>query len=634
MNYGIIRRRIVAIAILLASPFYVFCGLNHICMAGHMQHPPYSIVHHVNDALWVVCFVVAGVLCWKSNIHKRKTTFVLLLLLFLLRIPFGSAGGGSFILELPLLIVVAVLAIRSLCSPGKDFSESSQEEKRAHRRKVAKGWGIAAAVLVAGVSMIWGGVRLWKVFRQAASTGIEVSKLPFSLDITLKPGDAYTFKLPNDKTVAVWCTKNTGIIAAISESDIGFQYGEKPFEDLEREVVQLPGGATTGGEYLSYIRQGSVYDGGAGNPSEYILYVEKYRISLKEKGINNRNLPMTVSVRLATEKEQANPKQEVDYYFGKLSSPDPDVQINAMEELRMLLMLGSMYAEPRWKEIIEAVRPLSLSPNEKVKAKASEELLIMGDVESLMTVMIPEPKGKWRTDDGARSLATYSKHFGKERIYEKVLPFLESKDPELFRFAMAFFSYVDYPPVKPYMQKALKSDRADIRLYAFHALFDFRAERNEMARLVNTMLDDTDNSVLKEALREAGRYNQLIPPEQICKHLKHQDKDIRHMAAYALDCCRNTKVIGPLLESTKDKEATVREQAAVSLGRIGNPKAYPRLIELLEDEDSEVRQSAINGLRWFGNAEAIPKIKALAESDPDENVRKMANRTIRELSRR
>ena len=248
--------------------------------------------------------------------------------------------------------------------------------------------------------------------------------------------------------------------------------------------------------------------------------------------------------------------------------------------------------------------------------------------------MFPEPKGRWRTEDGARALATYSKHFGKEKIYEKVLPFLESQDAELYRFALAFFSYGEYPPARPYMEKALKSDRADIRLYAFHALFDFRSDRSEMARLVNSMLDDPDRSVLKEALREAGRYNQIIPPEQICKHLRHEDKDIRHMAAYALDSCRNPTVIGPLLESTMDREATVRGQAAVSLGRIGNPKAYPRLIELLEDDHSEVRESAINGLRWFGNAKALPKIKALAESDPDEDVRKMARRTIRELSRR
>ncbi|MBL7223067.1 MAG: HEAT repeat domain-containing protein [Candidatus Brocadiae bacterium] len=463
---------------------------------------------------------------------------------------------------------------------------------------------------------------------------VDIPTVPFSQDIVLEPGDAHTFILPNGKSVAVWCKRNTGIVAAIAQSDIGFEYGEKPFKQLKSEKIQLPDGGTTAGEYLSYIRSGGVYDGGFGNPSEYILYVKQYRISLKETEIGDRGLRMTVSVRLATVKEQVSAKDEVDFYIKRLQSPDPDTQLDAMEELRMLLMLGSMYAKPRWKEIIEAIRPLSASANEEVKSKAVEGLLVLGDEKSIMDVILPEPKGKWRTPEGASSLATYSKHFGKDRIYEKVLPFLESKDAELFRFGMAFFSQVEHQPAKPYMKKALQSEQADVRLRAFQALLDLRGDQRKMARLVNSMLDDKSREVLREALREAGRYNELIPPGQICKHLKHEDEEIRHMAAYALDCCRNPQVIEPLLDATRDEKATVREQAAVSLGRIGAPAAYARLVELLKDPDADVRESAINGLRWFGDPKAIPEIEGLKGNDPDESVRKMARRTIRELSQR
>jgi hypothetical protein len=44
-----LRRIIVASAILLATPFYLFCGTHHVCMYGHMQHPPYSSAHVAND---------------------------------------------------------------------------------------------------------------------------------------------------------------------------------------------------------------------------------------------------------------------------------------------------------------------------------------------------------------------------------------------------------------------------------------------------------------------------------------------------------------------------------------------------------------------------------------------------------
>jgi HEAT repeat protein len=463
---------------------------------------------------------------------------------------------------------------------------------------------------------------------------VKVSKVPFYHNIVLKPGDACTFELPNGKTVAVWGLANTGIMAELKGNTVGFGYGEEPFKKLEREEIQLPNGATTGGEYISYIRQGSVFDGGFGNPSEYILYVENYRISLKEKNLNSRNLPMTVSVRLANEKEQVTAKNEVDFYIKRLNSPDPGIQIDAIHELRMLLMLRSIYAVPRWKEIIEAIRPLSLSTRADVKAKAAGELLILGDVRSLLEVILPEPRGKWRTEDGAISLATYSQHFGKDKIYAKVLPFLESEDPELFRFALAFFSQVKYGPAKPYMEKALRDEQANVRLYAFWALLDLRADAGEMSRLVSAMLDDKDEKVLQAALREAGRYNDLIPPKQMCKHLAHEAKEVRLMAAYALECCRNPKVIEPLLGATKDQEATVRARAAVSLGRNGAPAAYARLVELLGDPAAEVRESAINGLRWLGDPRAIPAIKKLEKSEPDRNVKIMAERTVRELSRR
>ena len=106
------------------------------------------------------------------------------------------------------------------------------------------------------------------------------------------------------------------------------------------------------------------------------------------------------------------------------------------------------------------------------------------------------------------------------------------------------------------------------------------------------------------------------------------------MAAYALDCCRNPKVVQPLLDATRDDIEPVRGQAAVSLGRIAAPAAYDRLVEMLKDPDPKVREDVVNGLRWFGDRKAIPEIEKLRKGDPDESVRKMADRTVMELSRK
>ncbi len=267
-------------------------------------------------------------------------------------------------------------------------------------------------------------------------------------------------------------------------------------------------------------------------------------------------------------------------------------------------------------------------------AKVEEALLILGDEKSLLEVILPEPEGKWRTADGAFSLADYSTQSGRERIYEKVLPFLESEDIELRRFAMAFFSRVEYPPTRPHMEKALQSGWADFRLYAFKSLLDARADRGETSRLVNAMLDDKDKEVLGEALAEAGPYNDLIPLNQICKHLKHEDGRVREMAVYALIDCTNPRTLEPLLGATRDEEIAVRAQAALALGTMGRPAAYARLIEMLTDPDAEVRELTIYGLMVFEDSKAIPEIRKLEKSDPDECVRKTTEYAVRDLSRR
>jgi len=469
---------------------------------------------------------------------------------------------------------------------------------------------------------------------EANSAAILISTVPFSHTVVLKPGDTYTFKLPNGKTIAVWCEKYSEIMSSMFDSDIDLCYGEKPFQKLEYERIKLRNGGYTFGELISYIRADCTIQ--SGDEFTYILYVKEYRISLMKKGADDKRIPLIVSVRRATDMEQISAKEEVGFYIKRLGDSDSEVQLEAIEKLRELMDMCSTYADLRREEIHDAIRPLSLSKNSKVRSAAEETLITSGDVKSIMQAILPKPKSRWRTEQAAKTLATYSRILGREKIYEKVLPFLESKDLHLFYFAADFFSEIDYKPVYAYLERAAKSDQADIKAYASRMLGNrkMRDDPREMARAIARRLDDPDRGVIRKALMEASRYNNLIPPEQICKHLTSEDEEIRHLAAYALDCCQNPKVIAPLLKTTEDRVAKVRAQAAVSLGRIAAPSAYPRLIELMKDEDAEVRESAINGLRWLGNSKAIPEIEAILKGEPDKDVQNMAKRTIRELSRR
>ena len=100
---------------LAGIPAFVFCGLSHICMDGHMRHPPYPWWHFAIDLQWVVFFVTAAIHVRQSELRRPRLSFWFLVLLVVFRLPFGSLGGGFLILfDLPVLIYLAAVAFRTL----------------------------------------------------------------------------------------------------------------------------------------------------------------------------------------------------------------------------------------------------------------------------------------------------------------------------------------------------------------------------------------------------------------------------------------------------------------------------------------------------------------------------------------
>ncbi len=104
---------VFSILVLAGIPAYIFCGIAHVCMFGHMQHPPYAAGHFAADLWWVIAFLGAAVFGWRAKVRRRRSLVGLLTFLVLSRLLLGSAGGGLFLFELPACIVLAVVAIRT-----------------------------------------------------------------------------------------------------------------------------------------------------------------------------------------------------------------------------------------------------------------------------------------------------------------------------------------------------------------------------------------------------------------------------------------------------------------------------------------------------------------------------------------
>lgn len=294
-----------------------------------------------------------------------------------------------------------------------------------------------------------------------------------------------------------------------------------------------------------------------------------------------------------------------------------------------MVSLGSIYAgDP--KDMVATMRPLTVDRDPKIQAAARLYLCQMGDENSLLALVTPEPKGEWRGVNGASRIADWCARHKCTEVSKHVLTFFESKDEALLAFAVTFFARTDDPASKPQMLAALKHKSPAIRAAIVPAI-RFLCTPKEAAGHIVTLLHDPSEQVVHAALLEANWVNQWAPVVEMTRLLKNTDPEVRRMAAYALDCCRDPAAVGPLLAATKDAIASVRAQAAVSLGRIGTPKAYDRLLELLHDDNAEVRSEAINGLRWLNDVRAIPHLQTLLKEEKDRDTRNMAERTIREL---
>lgn len=85
---------------------YLFCAGRHICMAGHMDHPPYPLWHYANDAFWTACLLSVSYWAIKRDRLINKLIAALASFLVMSRWVMGSGGGSNFYSEGPIAFLV------------------------------------------------------------------------------------------------------------------------------------------------------------------------------------------------------------------------------------------------------------------------------------------------------------------------------------------------------------------------------------------------------------------------------------------------------------------------------------------------------------------------------------------------
>ena len=459
---------------------------------------------------------------------------------------------------------------------------------------------------------------------------VKESSLPYTREFQMDCGDAMRFELPNGKELAVWCSGTPVIGQAFGQGALTISYGEKPFRSSPLKYRKMPDGSRVVEGDDSYIRSGGVTTS-SNRPAwcQRDLFVGSYCILLEEDEGKEGKLSLNVQIRVATLSESLHGDARREYYVRQLESDSPAKRIEAIEKLHEMIHMGSIYAGEPYK-MADAIGPLLEDSDAAVSKAAFDTLCSLGDEQTLLALMTPAPKESFRSVFGGSRIAEWNLKQNHDSVSRRAATFFDSKDQELVAFAVGFFGRVDNPIAKKQMLAAVDHESAEIRAEVVGSL-RFYCEAPEAARLLATKLDDESEKVVLEALRAANWLNQHIKAKKITPHLKHPNANIREMACYALDGCRDPEAVAPLLEATRDDNPRVRGKAAVTLGGLGAPNAFDRLIEMLHDLAADVRADAIDGLRRLDTPKAIPAIKRLLETEKDDRVRRMAQQTLGQM---
>jgi hypothetical protein len=292
------RRIISAWLVLLGFPGFVFCGLAHICMGGHMAHPPYAAWHYAIDALWTCCFWGGTVIGWNSNLILHRFLCSSLPLFCIVRLM-GSFGGLTLLLELPLSSAAAIVAFRSLRHSGFDRSTHTEGEQIQHEKNIKHRLALACGGLFTVILLVCAGLFVWQLVRVSRVPRITLSKssLPFTYELSPAADASVWLTLPNGKRVAFW-RKDYSVYP---------EWGEQPYHEPRRIWTRESSGVRSSDRVKSYMQMGldSERTATAGR-DEFSLFVNDYCIAWPLAGQTNNNRRILLTVRQAQERELDN----------------------------------------------------------------------------------------------------------------------------------------------------------------------------------------------------------------------------------------------------------------------------------------------------------------------------------------
>jgi HEAT repeat protein len=493
-----------------------------------------------------------------------------------------------------------------------------------------------ALIVFVGMGCIAGMLLgLWRMYKvpRFALTGDSPA-----IELTLAPGEAVVFTLPKDRELAVWNKKAGRLDHLLPMEAVSMGYGEKPFRQLDNfEEIKLPNGGTTRGESLSYIRPGAVMDGGMGKPREYILFVDDYRINIKQTQLQPV-MRLRVTMEIASDDEKVGAKGEIDHFLAYLKSEDSATRSKGVASLSELLICGSTYAELREAEIVEALQSLVNDPDQTVRdqaaaklCEAGEPVSILNELETRVRAADTDAKAAWSLGRGMR----YPKKTGNlEAVYRRAVELAASPQESERVLGVAFLSGCpEHASAGPAIRRALSDPSASVRKAAANGLEQVFGNDRVAAREQSvSMLTDASPEVLIGVLESSiyvGEERQL-PFGVVEPFLDHENRRLRIAAIRALRFAKGPAFEQRLLPFTHEPDAEIRAEAAQTLAHGILPETTQRFVELLDDPEVLVRIRGVQGLSSGRSLRRPDAIHERLRKETDSNVIRVAKTALKE----
>lgn len=191
--------------------------------------------------------------------------------------------------------------------------------------------------------------------------------------------------------------------------------------------------------------------------------------------------------------------------------------------------------------------------------------------------------------------------------YESLIEQLQDGEAEERELAASLLGQFGTPEAVEHLVKSLTKDAEPrVKAAAAEALGLLGT-----SSLVDVLLGyfDTDEPIIRNSVvRAILRLADDDTVEGIAVYLKHMDKRVRILAAYALGQLKSKRATDYLLQALNDDTFAVREAVAKALGDLGDTKASESLIKAASEPQRFPLMWVIDSLGKIGGSAAIPLI--------------------------